>query len=104
MYDSLDKISKESKTILQSYNKELEKLRHSGESDTEDSLRRAVTVLQSKMFADIAYSTSAMCQIIQTDVTGRYYQMIEMLNSLNKILIVLKDSTIKYLEKNNENS
>ena len=104
VYDSLDKISKESKTILQSYNKELEKLRHSGESDTEDSLRRAVTVLQSKMFADIAYSTSAMCQIIQTDVTGRYYQMIEMLNSLNKILIVLKDSTIKYLEKNNENS
>ena len=104
VYDSLDKISKESKTILQSYNKELEKLRHSGESDTEDSLRRAVTVLQSKMFADIAYSTSAMCQIIQTDVTGRYYQMIEMLNSLNKILIILKDSTIKYLEKNNENS
>lgn len=104
VYDSLDKISKESKTILQLYNKELEKLRHSGESDTEDSLRRAVTVLQSKMFADIAYSTSAMCQIIQTDVTGRYYQMIEMLNSLNKILIILKDSTIKYLEKNNENS
>lgn len=104
VYDSLDKISKESKTILQSYNKELEKLRHSGESDTEDSLRRAITVLQSKMFADIAYSTSAMCQIIQTDVTGRYYQMIEMLNSLNKILIILKDSTIKYLEKNNENS
>lgn len=104
VYDSLDKISKESKTILQSYNKELEKLRHSGESDTEDSLRRAVTVLQSKMFADIAYSTSAMCQIIQTDVTGRYYQMIEMLNSLNSILIILKDSTIKYLEKNNENS
>lgn len=104
VYDSLDKISKESKTILQSYNKELEKLRHSGESDTEDSLRRVVTVLQSKMFADIAYSTSAMCQIIQTDVTGRYYQMIEMLNSLNKILIILKDSTIKYLEKNNENS
>ena len=104
VYDSVDKISKESKTILQSYNKELEKLRHSGESDTEDSLRRAVTVLQSKMFADIAYSTSAMCQIIQTDVTGRYYQMIEMLNSLNKILIILKDSTIKYLEKNNENS
>ena len=104
VYDSLDKISKESKTILQSYNKELEKLRHSGESDAEDSLRRAVTVLQSKMFADIAYSTSAMCQIIQTDVTGRYYQMIEMLNSLNKILIILKDSTIKYLEKNNENS
>ena len=104
VYDSLDKISKESKTILQSYNKELEKLRHSGESDTEDSLRRAVTVLQSKMFADIAYSTSAMCQIIQTDVTGRYYQMIEILNSLNKILIILKDSTIKYLEKNNENS
>lgn len=104
VYDSLDKISKESKTILQSYNKELEKLRHSGESDTEDSLRRAVTVLQSKMFADIAYSTSAMSQIIQIDVTGRYYQMIEMLNSLNKILIILKDSTIKYLEKNNENS
>ena len=104
VYDSLDKISKESKTILQSYNKELEKLRHSGESDTEDSLRRAVTVLQSKMFADIAYSTSAMSQIIQIDVTGRYYQMIEMLNSLNKILIILKNSTIKYLEKNNENS
>ena len=104
VYDSLDKISKESKTILQSYNKELEKLRHSGESDTEDSLRRAVTVLQSKMFADVAYSTSAMSQIIQIDVTGRYYQMIEMLNSLNKILIILKDSTIKYLEKNNENS
>lgn len=104
VYDSLDKISKESKTILQLYNKELEKLRHSGESDTEDSLRRAITVLQSKMFADIAYSTSAMSQIIQIDITGRYYQMIEMLNSLNKILIVLKDSTIKYLEKNNENS
>ena len=104
VYDSLDKISKESKTILQLYNKELEKLRHSGESDTEDSLRRAITVLQSKMFADIAYSTSAMSQIIQIDVTGRYYQMIEMLNSLNKILIILKDSTIKYLEKNNENS
>lgn len=104
VYDSLDKISKESKTILQLYNKELEKLRHSGESDTEDSLRRAITVLQSKMFADIAYSTSAMSQIIQIDITGRYYQMIEILNSLNKILIVLKDSTIKYLEKNNENS
>lgn len=104
VYDSLDKISKESKIILQSYNKELEKLRHSGESDTEDSLRRVVTVLQSKMFADIAYSTSAMSQIIQTDVTGRYYHMIEMLNSLNSVLITLKDSTIKYLEKNNENS
>lgn len=94
--DTLDKCSKTSIDAVSKYRSELNSI-----SATEDSLaiRRVMISMIMKLFQDVNFSSMTMNNIILEDVFNRSKVSTDVLKSLNTLLMTIKTSANKYLEK-----
>lgn len=95
MQSALTKISEKSTRALKEYQKTLANIK-SATGDSEDSLRRVVTILSMKLYQDVNTSVVAMNQIIMNDMIKRNVCMLKLDNYLMGILNLISKCNTEY--------
>jgi hypothetical protein len=94
--DTLDKCSKTSIDAVNKYRAELNAI-----TAVDDALaiRRVMISMIMKLFQDVNFSSMTMNNIILEDVFNRSKVSMDVLKSLNALIVNIKTSADKYLEK-----
>jgi hypothetical protein len=94
--DTLDKCSKTSIDAVSKYRAELNAI-----TAVDDALaiRRVMISMIMKLFQDVNFSSMTMNNIILEDVFNRSKVSMDVLKSLNALIVNIKTSADKYLEK-----